>query len=137
VSGAASRIGITGVGRVAVPVSDQDRAYRFYVETLGFEVRADIPYGEGIEIRWLEVAAPGSATPLAIVPPRPGGPVGIETNVILTTRDIDATHSALRSAGVDVDDEISRMGGPVPPMVWFRDQDGNTLLLVEDSGTGQ
>jgi catechol 2,3-dioxygenase-like lactoylglutathione lyase family enzyme len=133
----ASRIGITGVGRVAVPVSDQDKAYRFYVDTLGFEVRADIPYGEGSEMRWLEVAAPGSPTPIAIVPPRPGGPVGVETNIILTTRDIDATHSALREAGVDVDDEVSRMGGPVPPMVWFRDQDSNTLLLVEDSGTAQ
>jgi catechol 2,3-dioxygenase-like lactoylglutathione lyase family enzyme len=129
----ASRIGITGVGRVAVPVSDQDRAYAFYVDKLGFEVRADIPYGEGSEIRWLEVAPPGSPTPLAIVPPRPGGPVGIETNVILTTRDIEATHAALRSAGVDVDDEIARMGGPVPPMVWFRDQDGNSLLLVEQA----
>jgi catechol 2,3-dioxygenase-like lactoylglutathione lyase family enzyme len=129
----ASRIGITGVGRVAAPVSDQDRAYAFYVDKLGFEVRADIPYGEGSEIRWLEVAPPGSPTPLAIVPPRPGGPVGIETNVILTTRDIEATHAALRSAGVDVDDEIARMGGPVPPMVWFRDQDGNSLLLVEQA----
>jgi catechol 2,3-dioxygenase-like lactoylglutathione lyase family enzyme len=136
-SESASRIGITGVGRVAVPVSDQDRAYAFYVDTLGFEVRADIPYGEGSEIRWLEVAAPGSPTPLAIVPPRPGGPVGIETNIILTTRDIDATHSELRAAGVDVDEEISRMGEPVPPMVWFRDQDGNSLLLVEDAGSEQ
>jgi catechol 2,3-dioxygenase-like lactoylglutathione lyase family enzyme len=131
------RIGITGVGRVAVPVSDQDRAYEFYVDKLGFEVRADIPYGEGSATRWLEVAPPGSPTPLAIVPPRPGGPIGIETNVILSTRDIDATHAALRSAGVDVDDEIARMGDPVPPMVWFRDQDGNSLLLVEDSESGQ
>jgi hypothetical protein len=32
-----------------------------------------------------------------------------------------------------VDDEVSRFGDPVPPMFWFRDQDGNTLLLVEDS----
>lgn len=133
----ASKVGITGVGRVAVPVSDQDRAYEFYVDKLGFEVRADIPYGDGSEMRWLEVAAPGSPTPLAIVPPRPGDPVGIDTNIILTTRDIETTHSALRSAGVDVDDEISRMGGPVPPMVWFRDQDGNSLLLVEDAGSAQ
>jgi catechol 2,3-dioxygenase-like lactoylglutathione lyase family enzyme len=130
----ARKVGIKGVGRVAVPVSDQDRAYAFYVDKLGFEVRADIPYGEGSEYRWLEVAAPGSPTPLAIVPPAPGGPVGVDTNIILTTSDIEATHSALRDAGVDVDDEISRMGGPVPPMVWFRDQDENTLLLVEDSG---
>lgn len=130
----ASKVGITGVGRVAVPVSDQGRAYAFYVDTLGFEVRADMPYGGESQDRWLEVAAPGSATPLAIVPPMPGGPVGIDTNIILTTRDIEATHAALRSAGVDVDDEIVRMGGAVPPMVWFRDQDDNRLLLVEDSG---
>ena len=32
---------IDGVGRVAVPVTDQDRALEFYVEKLGFEVRAD------------------------------------------------------------------------------------------------
>jgi catechol 2,3-dioxygenase-like lactoylglutathione lyase family enzyme len=128
----ASKVGITGVGRVAVPVSDQDRAYAFYIDKLGFEVRADIPYGGDTEDRWLEVAAPGSPTPIAIVPPMPGGPVGIDTNVILTTANIDAAHAELRSRGVDVDDEISRMGEPVPPMVWFRDQDENTLLLVED-----
>ena len=132
---AASRIGITGVGRVAVPVSDQDRAYAFYVGTLGFEVRSDTPYGGGSTDRWLEVAPPGSPTPLAIVPPMPGGPVGIDTNIILTTRDIEASHAEMRSAGVNVDGEISRMGDPVPPMVWFRDPDGNRLLLVEDDGS--
>jgi hypothetical protein len=26
-----------------------------------------------------------------------------------------------------------RMGGPVPPMFFFRDQDGNRLLIVERS----
>ena len=34
--------------------------------------------------------------------------------------------------GVDVDEEVSRMGGPVPPMFWFRDPDGNKLLIVEN-----
>jgi len=45
---------ITQVGRVIIPVADQDRALDFYVGTLGFEKRADIPFGEGD--RWLEVA---------------------------------------------------------------------------------
>jgi catechol 2,3-dioxygenase-like lactoylglutathione lyase family enzyme len=134
-SDTASKVGITAVGRVGVPVSDQDRAYAFYVDTLGFEVRADIPYYEGSTDRWLEVAPPGSATPLAIVPPMPGGEVGIDTNVILTTRDIEATHAELRAAGVDVDEEVTRMEGAAPPMVWFRDQDRNRLLLVEDDGS--
>jgi hypothetical protein len=27
--------------------------------------------------------------------------------------------------------EVSSLGAPVPPMFWFRDPDGNTLLIVE------
>ena len=38
---------ISKVGTVVVPVSDQDRAIEFYVETLGFEKRADVAFGNG------------------------------------------------------------------------------------------
>jgi hypothetical protein len=31
----------------------------------------------------------------------------------------------------DVDAEVARMGDPVPPMFWFRDRDGNILMVVE------
>ena len=123
---------IKKVGRVAVPVSDQDRAIQFYTEKLGFSLEADIQAGPAY--RWVEVAPPAGDPPLAIVPPREGDPVGIETNIILTTDDIDEAHQELGSRGVDVDDEVSRMGDPVPPMFWFRDQDGNKLLIVEDQG---
>jgi predicted enzyme related to lactoylglutathione lyase len=54
-----------------------------------------------------------------------------ETGIILTTDDIDATHAQLKSIGVDVDAEVARMGDPVPPMFWFRDPDGNNLLVVQ------
>jgi hypothetical protein len=40
-------------------------------------------------------------------------------------------HADLKAAGVDVDDEISRMGDPVPPLLWFRDPEGNKLMVVE------
>jgi len=33
----ATQRGITGIGTVAVPVTDQDRAVEFYVERLGFD----------------------------------------------------------------------------------------------------
>jgi len=39
----------------------------------------------------------------------------------------------VKSSGVDVDAEISRMGDPVPPMFWLRDPDGNTLMIVESA----
>jgi catechol 2,3-dioxygenase-like lactoylglutathione lyase family enzyme len=38
---------ITQVGRVLVPVSDQDAAIAFYTDTLGFSLVADVPFGEG------------------------------------------------------------------------------------------
>jgi catechol 2,3-dioxygenase-like lactoylglutathione lyase family enzyme len=124
---------ISKLGTVVVPVTDQDRAIEFYVETLGFEKRADVPFGDGY--RWVEVAPADAATTIAIVPPPPGKPTGnVETGIGLHTDDIDALHADLKAAGVDVDDEVSRMGAPVPPLFWFRDPDGNTLMVVDISG---
>src|SRR3954451_13605800 len=105
---------IAQVGTVMVPVSDQDRALDFYVEKLGFEKRTDTPFGDGQ--RWLEVAPAGAATPIAIIPPREGDPIGIDTHVALSSEDIDADHAELRSRGVDVDEAVMRMGELVPPM---------------------
>jgi catechol 2,3-dioxygenase-like lactoylglutathione lyase family enzyme len=122
----ASRIG--GINLVMVPSSDQDRSIEFY-EALGFEKRTDIPFGG--DYRWVEVYPPSGTTGIALAPPREGDPTGVQTGISLTTDDIDATHAELRSRGVDVDPEVSRMGDPVPPLVWFRDPDGNTLMIVE------
>ena len=120
---------ITQVGRVIVPVTDQDRAIEFYADKLGFEKRMDVLYGDGE--RWVEVAPRGAATSVALVLPREGDTAGIDTHVSFATDDADAAHSELQARGVDVDDEVMRMGDPVPPMFFFRDQDGNTFLLVE------
>ena len=120
---------ISQIGTVVIPVSDQDRAIEFYVEKLGFEKRADIPFGNGD--RWVEVAPAGATTTIAIVAPREGEPVGIETRVGWTTNDADASHANLQAQGVDVDAEVMRMGDPVPPMYFFRDPDGNKFMVVE------
>ena len=122
---------ITQVGTVMVPVSDQDRAIEFYVDKLGFEKRADIPFGHGD--RWVEVAPAGAATTIALVTPREGEPVGIETHVGLSTTDVNGDHANLLAQGVDVDAEVMRMGDPVPPMLFFRDLDGNKYMIVETS----
>jgi catechol 2,3-dioxygenase-like lactoylglutathione lyase family enzyme len=121
---------ISKIGVVVVPVADQERAIEFYVETLGFEKRTDVPFGNGY--RWVEVAPAGAVTTIAIVPPPPGKPTGkVETGIGLHTDDIDADYADLKARGVDVDPEVSRMGDPVPPLFWFRDPDGNTLMVVE------
>jgi catechol 2,3-dioxygenase-like lactoylglutathione lyase family enzyme len=122
---------ITQVGTVIVPVSDQDAALAFYTEKLGFEKRSDTPFGRGD--RWVEVAPAGAATTLALMPPREGEPLGIDTRVAFASTDIDADHAALRAQGVDADEEVMRMGDPVPPMFFFRDLDGNRFFLVQSS----
>jgi catechol 2,3-dioxygenase-like lactoylglutathione lyase family enzyme len=119
---------ITQVGTVMVPVSDQDQAIAFFVEKLGFEKRADTPFGHGE--RWVEVAPPGAATTLALVLPREGEAVGIETRIGFRTADVDADYTSLSAGGVDVD-AVMRMGDPVPPMLFFRDPDGNRFMIVQ------
>ena len=135
-----SSLGIDLVQLVTIPTRDQSRSLEFY-QALGFEVRADFPWGDGH--RWIEVYPPGTSTGLALVPAGPD-PVGIRTGIILNTSDIDAAYDRMKQLGVDVDAGIARIGSsfkarigaveqaePQPPMFWFRDPDGNQLLLVE------
>ena len=126
----ASKLKVTQVGRVCVTVADTDRAIGFYVDTLGFEKVVDVPMGPGQ--RWVEVALPGRETNIALAPPPPGQEAGgSQTGICLDTTDVDADHAALKAAGVDVDEDVSRYGDPVPPMFWLRDPDGNSLIIVE------
>ncbi len=125
----ATKTGLRGISLVCVPTVDQDRAIEFY-ESLGFEKRADEPFGG--DYRWVEVYPPEGVTGIALAPPPDGQPVTpTQTGITLTTTDIDATHAELRARGVDVDAEVSRMGDPVPPLFWFRDPTGHTLMVVE------
>jgi catechol 2,3-dioxygenase-like lactoylglutathione lyase family enzyme len=127
-----SKLNIAQVGRVCVTVADTDRATDFYVDTLGFEKVVDVPMGDAG--RWVEVAVAGTPTTIALAPPPPGDQAGgSQTGICLDTTDVDADHAALKAVGVDVDDEVTRWGGPVPPMFWLRDPDGNSLIVVQPS----
>jgi catechol 2,3-dioxygenase-like lactoylglutathione lyase family enzyme len=123
--------GIQAIGLVMVPTSDQDRSIEFY-ERIGFEKRTDVPFGGSY--RWVELYPPAGTAGIALAPPREGEEVkGKELGVSLTTADVDASYAELRSAGVDVDEQVMRMGGPVPPMFWFRDPEGHSLMVVEQT----
>ena len=139
-----SAIGISEVATVFVPVADQERALAFYVDRLGFEKRTDFSYGDGL--RWVEVAPPGAANAIALVPPGEGRPAGDgAAHCALSTSDIEADHATLRARGVDVDPEIAGKGtprpglvstavsvpDPVPAQFFFRDPDGNRFLVVQ------
>jgi len=120
---------ITRVGRVMVPVASQDAAIAFYREKLGFELVADVPFGEGD--RWVEVAPPGGGAALALVPSREQYPAGRSTGIALESRDARAAHADLKAKGVDVDTALMGGDGTVPLLFFFRDRDANTLMVVE------
>ena len=121
-------IQIDEVRTIGVPVTDQDRAVRFYVDILGFEKRLDVPLGQGK--RWIVVAPPRGTATIALVAAGEALPSGVETGIRLISHNVDADHAALRANDVDADD-ILRWEG-VPPMFALRDQDGNGLEIVED-----
>ena len=118
------------ISLVCIPTAEQDRSIEFY-EGLGFEKRSDIPFGG--KYRWVEVYPPEGTTGIALAPPpeSEGEITPMNTGITLTTDDIEATHAYMKAQGVDVDDEVARMGDPVPPMFWFRDPQGHTLMVVE------
>ena len=125
-----SKLHLTKVGRVCVTVADTDRAIDFYVDALGFEKVVDVPMGP--DMRWVEVQLPGTETTIALAPPPQGQEAGAQqTGICIDTADVDADHASLKAAGVDVDPEVSRYGGEVPPMFWLRDPDGNSLIVVQ------
>jgi lactoylglutathione lyase len=122
---------LSNIGVVMFTVADQDAALAFYTEKLGFEVRSDTRFGEHDEMRWLEVAPPGSRARLALNPPiadTPGGSaIGVETEDVL------GEHARLTAiGGIDVDPEPMRTPG-APLMFMLRDPDGNTVVVVEEA----
>ena len=124
--------GITTISLVCIPTKDQDAAIDFFVEQLGFEKRTDTAFGGGM--RWVEVYPPDGPTGIALASPPPGQEVEArDTGIILNVSDIERVRAEFAERGVDVDPEVTRYGDPVPPMAWFRDPEGNSLLLVETS----
>jgi catechol 2,3-dioxygenase-like lactoylglutathione lyase family enzyme len=128
-----NRTNITDVGGVAVPVSDQEVALRFYVERLGFAVVRDVPMGDGG--RWVQVAPQGGRVPIALVAATEGARVGVDAGITLATTDADADHVALAAAGVDVDELLTWPG--VPVMFALRDPDGNQLKVLQSAAGGE
>jgi lactoylglutathione lyase len=124
-----SRTAISNLGVAMFTVADQDAALAFYTQTLGFEVRADVRFGENEEMRWLEVAPPGSRARLALNPPMRGEPGG--SSIAVETTDVAGEHARLQALGdIDVDAELMRAPG-APLMFSLRDPDGNHIWVVE------
>jgi catechol 2,3-dioxygenase-like lactoylglutathione lyase family enzyme len=120
---------VSTIGRVLIPVADQDTAIEFYTRLLGFTLTADIPFGDGD--RWVEVTPPGGGAAVALVPPQGDYQPGRMTGISLNSPDARADHAELAGKGVSVD-EIMGGDGTEPPLFFFRDHDNNTLMIAQD-----
>ncbi len=112
---------------MSVPVSDQEQAREFYVDTLGFDLQVDNSWREGM--RWIEVAPEGSATSLMLVSWSDPLLPSMYRVVVVTTDDIQALHEELVAKGVSFDLPPTELSYGTQAM--FRDPDGNALVLLE------
>jgi predicted enzyme related to lactoylglutathione lyase len=118
---------IEGISQVVVDVEDEDRAVRFWKETMEFA--QDAPYGEAGG--WIEVRARDKATTLVLALRQGEGPTAPEglptSNIFFYCDDLPRTYDELRARGVSF---------PQPPVQeswgwWsiFQDQEGNRFAL--------
>ena len=126
---------------VVIPVSDVDRAKRFYCD-LGWRLDADFVVGN--EFRVVQFTLPGSPASIhfgtELISTAPGSARGL----YLVVSDIEATRAALVDRAVDVSEVFHRVGPGKPPLsgpdperrsyssfATFSDPDGNDWLLQE------
>lgn len=116
---------------VSIPVSDQEAAKTFYVETLGFELRADASFGEGEhQQRWVEVAPAGASTRLTLVTWFAQMPAGSIQGLVLQSDDLQGDYAALGARGLSFNGEIQQ--APWGTFATFSDPDGNGWVLQEN-----
>jgi catechol 2,3-dioxygenase-like lactoylglutathione lyase family enzyme len=126
---------------VLIPVSDVDRAKKFYVEQAGFDLLVDTATGlPGMRV--VQVTPPGSACSIGFGTGLTTAEPGSQQGLHLVVPDIMAARSELVERGVDVG-EVRHIAdgmwtaGPDPQranymsFAEFSDPDGNVWLLQE------
>ncbi len=122
---------------VVVPVSDIDRAKRFYSEQLGFAV--DVDHAPNDDVRIVQLTPPGSGCSIMVgkgaIRTAPGSVQGLQ----LVVEDIEAAHAELTDRGLDISPIrhfengtwIDGKGGRWNSFAFFDDPDGNGWALQE------
>ena len=124
---------ITELHTIALYVSDQDRAKRFYVDTLGFDLNADQPGLGGIG-RWIEVAPQGAQTAFMLADAAGWNKqdrIGSSADVTLRCGDAQALHAELTAKGVQVTEPQTQRFGT---FIDITDPDGHVLRVVDSHG---
>jgi catechol 2,3-dioxygenase-like lactoylglutathione lyase family enzyme len=133
---------IQRLSHTTIYVLDQDAAYDFYINKLGFEVRTDAPMGNGF--RWLTVGPKGQPDlEIALMPTTPGPMFDQETSDmlrtlikkgaigsgVLETADVRKTYEELTARGVEFSQPpVERFYGIE---ALFKDNSGNWFSLTQ------
>ena len=130
---------------ITLPVSDVERALRFYVDQVGFTL--DVDYSPNDKFRVVQLTPPGSSCSIQIGKGLSNAPVGSLRNTFLVVTDLDAARNRLLERGV----EVSEIRHKTPIDAWdggfapgldpahrdyasfanFSDPDGNSWVLQE------
>jgi len=118
---------VTGLGQVALSVSDVARSTAFYREAVGLRFL----FAAGPSLAFLDL---GNARLMLSAPEGEFTP-GSSTVLYLRVADLTGAHAAMRERGVTFVDE-PHLVAPMPDhdlwMCFFRDPDGHTLALMSE-----
>jgi catechol 2,3-dioxygenase-like lactoylglutathione lyase family enzyme len=125
-----------------LPHTDPEASLAFYRDTLGFEVRNDVAYGD---LRWITVGAPDQPdTNIVLTPPAADPGVtdeerrtiaemmakGTYGHIILASHDLDGVFERMQSRGAEVVQEPTEQPYGVRDCA-FRDPAGNLVRVQE------
>ena len=112
-----------GINVVSIPVTDLDRARRFYRDALGLgEPLYDLP-----QAGWIEFATGRDGGNLSVTTAAPGWAASTGTTLVLNVDDCHAAVAELRRRGVRCDDAQVFPG--FVTFASFHDPDGNRLQM--------
>src|SRR5262249_7295724 len=130
---------------ITLPVSDVDRALRFYVDQVGFTL--DVDYSPNAAFRVVQITPPGSSCSIQIGNGITDAPAGSLRNLYVVVTDLETARRRLLEHGVDVGEirhktpvgawdgsvtsGIDPSRGDYASFANFSDPDGNTWVLQE------
>lgn len=110
-----------------LPVTDQDRAIKFYTDKVGLNIANDAEFQPGW--RWVEMEIPGAETRI-LLSQRPDENERPSPSLILVTDDVQKGYEKLKGNGVTFTQEPSEAPwNPGGKFALFRDSENNTIML--------